>query len=87
MWNNRKDLIKCVYIQLSDLNIVITNTNLCSITGNRRRKSQRQAKFALRRFANDSSNPVEVGNSDDENQNNEDKSEQHDRSSYQRDQS
>ncbi|KAL4555470.1 hypothetical protein LXL04_038089 [Taraxacum kok-saghyz] len=37
---------------------------------NRCRQSQRQAKFALRRFANDSSNPVEVGNSDDENQNN-----------------
>ncbi|KAL4574995.1 hypothetical protein LXL04_021835 [Taraxacum kok-saghyz] len=37
---------------------------------NRRRLSLRQAKFALRRLANTSSNPVEVGNSDDENQNN-----------------
>ncbi|KAL4573730.1 hypothetical protein LXL04_020546 [Taraxacum kok-saghyz] len=71
MYNNRKYLIKCVHIHLSDLKYCnITNTNYCSITGNRRRQSLRQAKFALRRFANTSSNPVEVANSDDENQNN-----------------
>ncbi|KAL4575958.1 hypothetical protein LXL04_012045 [Taraxacum kok-saghyz] len=39
-------------------------------SSNRRRQSLRQAKFALRRFANTSSNPVQVANSDDENQNN-----------------
>ncbi|KAL4566080.1 hypothetical protein LXL04_030190 [Taraxacum kok-saghyz] len=39
-------------------------------SSNRRRQSLQQAKFALRRFANTSSNPVQVANSDDENQNN-----------------